>query len=434
MARKDDLQSKSERTRSEAKKSDPRLQDLRRKAEEKLKKIENEMGMVHDDRVQQLVHELHVHQAELEMQNEELRNAQEGLEKSRSRYSFLYDFAPIGYFTCDRQGIVLEINLTGAGQLIYERTMLVGKPFAIHFRNGGKQAFYDHLKKVFESGSKQSCEGIIQRKDGSHFNARLESMLSEHDGDVQCLTAVIDITELKTAEEKLKRSNAELEQFAYSASHDLREPLRTIASFLQLLEKRYRGRLDEKADEYIDFVVDSAHRMGKLLDDLVEFSRLDWKPGRMKAVDCSVALEKAIYDLGTAIEESGAQLTYDPLPTVVADESRISRLFQNLVANAIKFRGKGKSRIHVSAKKKENEWVFSVRDEGIGLDPKFAERIFVVFQRLHTREEYEGTGMGLAMCKKIVKLHGGRIWVESAPGQGATFYFTLPVMETPPKD
>jgi chemotaxis family two-component system sensor kinase Cph1 len=434
MARKDDLLSKLGRNRSKAPKSDLRLQDLRRKAEENLKKIEKELELVDDERVRQLVHELQVHQEELEMQNEELRNAQEELEKSRSRYSFLYDFAPIGYFTCDRQGIVLEMNLTGGGQLGYERTMLIGKPFALHFRTGGKQAFYDHLKKVFESGSKQSFEGIIKRKDGSHFNVRLESMLSEHDGDIQCLSALMDITELKTAEEKLRRSNTELEQFAYSASHDMREPLRTIAGFLQLLEKRYRGRLDEKADEYIDFAVESAHRMGKLLDDLLEFSRLEWKPGKMKPINCSVALEKAIYDLGTAIEESGTQITYDPLPTVVADESQITRVFQNLVANAIKFRGKGKPRIHVSAEEKDNEWVFSVRDEGIGLDPKFAERIFVVFQRLHTKQDYPGTGMGLALCKKIVNLHGGRIWVESELGKGATFYFTLPVMEIPTRE
>jgi chemotaxis family two-component system sensor kinase Cph1 len=239
---------------------------------------------------------------------------------------------------------------------------------------------------------------------------------------------------MKEAEERLKRSNAELEQFAYAASHDLREPLRTVASFVKLLERRYKGKLDEKADEFIAFTIDGINRIEALLSDLLEFSRLGTRARNMRHINAAVALEKAIYDLGSAIEGSGAKITYDQLPVVVANESQIARLFQNLIGNSIKFRGEKKPKIHVSAEQKENEWVFSVRDNGIGIDPQFDKRIFVVFQRLHTRQEYEGTGMGLSFCKKIVDLHGGRIWVESELGKGSTFYFTLPVREVSAKE
>jgi PAS domain S-box-containing protein len=258
---------------------------------------------------------------------------------------------------------------------------------------------------------------------------------------IRSLGMVQDITEQKHAEEELrklteglKRSNAELEQFAYSASHDMREPLRTITGFLRLLEKRYKGKLDEKANEYIDFTIEGVTRLDALLKDMAEFSRLDIRASKFKPVNASVALEQAIYDLRSAIGESGTEITYDLLPTVLGNESQMTRLFQNLISNSIKFRSKKKLRIHLSAEQKGNVLIFSVRDNGIGIDPKYFERIFIVFQRLHTREEYAGTGMGLAMCKKIVELHGGKIWIESEPGKGATFYFTLPVLEASAKD
>jgi len=235
--------------------------------------------------------------------------------------------------------------------------------------------------------------------------------------------------ELGGALQELERSNADLQQFAYAASHDLREPLRTIAGFLKLLERRYKGRLDEKADEFIQYTIEGVTRMEMLINDLLEYSRVETKGGSFKPMNCSVALEKAIFNLPSALEESGAKITYDLLPTVVADETQMTSLFQNLIGNAIKFRGKERLRIHISAEQKDREWVFSVRDNGIGIDPKFFDRIFVIFQRLHTRQEYEGTGVGLAISKRIVERHGGRIWVESRPGEGATFYFTLPVME-----
>lgn len=232
--------------------------------------------------------------------------------------------------------------------------------------------------------------------------------------------------ELKKMSEELRRSNEDLQQFAYVASHDLQEPLRGVASFTKLLEKRYKGKLDEKADEFIDYIIDGASRMQMLIKDLLEYSQVSAQGITFRPVNCSVALEQAIYNLRSAIEESGAEVTYDLLPTVIGEEAQLSRLFQNLIGNALKFRNQEPLKIHISAHREEDEWIFLIRDTGIGIDPKQADRIFVIFQRLHTREKYSGTGIGLAICKKIVERHGGRIWVESEPGKGSTFYFTIP--------
>ena len=260
------------------------------------------------------------------------------------------------------------------------------------------------------------------------------SPINGPDGNVDRLLAVSrDITERKKAEDELRklaaeleRSNSDLQQFAYAASHDLQEPLRTISGFVKLIEKRYKGKLDEKADEFIDYTVDGVKRMQILIKDLLEYSQVGTKGKKFAQTNCSVTLEEAIHSLRSVIEENGVELTYDLLPTVTGDASQLSRLFQNLIGNAIKFRSDKPLKIRISADHKGDEWVFSVKDNGIGIDPKFAERIFVIFRRLHTKEEYEGTGIGLALCKKIVERHGGRIWVESEPGNGSTFYFTIP--------
>jgi signal transduction histidine kinase len=245
-----------------------------------------------------------------------------------------------------------------------------------------------------------------------------------------------DITERKRAEESLSkrtedlaRSNADLERFAYVASHDLQEPLRMVASFTQLLAKRYRGKLDADADEFIGYAVDGARRMQALINDLLTYSRVGTRGKKWAPTSCEAVLEAAQMNLKNAIEETGGVVTHDPLPTVQADETQLRQVFQNLVGNALKFHGSAPPRVHVSAQEVDGEWRFSVRDDGIGIDPQYAERIFVIFQRLHTEAEYPGTGIGLAISKKIVERHGGRIWVESAPGHGATFYFTLGTVE-----
>jgi signal transduction histidine kinase len=232
---------------------------------------------------------------------------------------------------------------------------------------------------------------------------------------------------------ELERSNQELQQFAYIASHDLQEPLRMVTSYLQLLEKRYKGHLDADANDFIHYAVDGAQRMRELIQGLLAYSRVGSHGGPLEVVDSQEIFYQVLDNLQVVIAENGAGVTHGSLPTVMADPTQLTQLFQNLIGNAIKFRNNERPEIHVEADRQEGgvngdtcHWLFSVRDNGIGIEPQYAERIFVIFQRLHTRDEYPGTGIGLAVCKRIMERHGGRIWVESKPGHGSTFFFTLP--------
>jgi light-regulated signal transduction histidine kinase (bacteriophytochrome) len=256
----------------------------------------------------------------------------------------------------------------------------------------------------------------------------------ESDEEILVTAAIRDITTRKTAEmdllrkvEELNRSNEELEQFAAIASHDLQEPLRMVASYTQLLAKRYKGKLDSDADEFIAFAVDGASRMQRLIQDLLTYSRVGTKGKELLSTSSEEALQQALVNLRGAVEESGALVTHDPLPTVMADEMQLIQLFQNLVGNGIKYQNAGVPRIHVSAAPNGGQkWIFSVQDNGLGIDSQYFERIFGMFQRLHRRDEFAGTGIGLAICKKIVERHCGNISVESTPGEGSTFRFALP--------
>ena len=238
-----------------------------------------------------------------------------------------------------------------------------------------------------------------------------------------------EVEERKLAEAELARSNADLEQFAYVASHDLQEPLRMVASYMQLLERRYEGKLDKDADAFIAYAVDGAKRIQKMINDLLAYSRVGTHGREFEATESESAFEYAVANLEQEIEESGGRVTHDPLPAVMADPTQLVQVFQNLIGNAVKFQGESPPRAHVSARKQGREWVFSVSDNGIGFDPKYSERVFIVFKRLHPSSEYGGTGIGLAICKRIVERHGGRMWVSSEPGKGSTFYFTLPAVE-----
>jgi signal transduction histidine kinase len=237
---------------------------------------------------------------------------------------------------------------------------------------------------------------------------------------------------LEAQTSELQRSNRDLEQFAYVASHDLQEPLRKVASFCQLLERRYAGQLDERADQYISFAVDGAKRMQQLINDLLAFSRIGRRTSGRGEVSLDASFHAAMRNLAAAIEESDATITAEPLPTVWGERALLTAMLQNLLSNAIKFRGEQPVRVQLSVRSEGDEYVFRCSDNGIGIEPRYAERIFVIFQRLHAKDEYSGTGIGLAMCKKIVEWHGGRIWLETddkGPGRGTTFTWTLPVAE-----
>jgi light-regulated signal transduction histidine kinase (bacteriophytochrome) len=225
---------------------------------------------------------------------------------------------------------------------------------------------------------------------------------------------------------RVQTDEVRLEQFAYVASHDLQEALRMVNSYTQLLAKRYGGKLDAAADEFINFIVGGATRMCQLISDLLAYSRVSSQGNSFLPTDCQALLTKVLSNLHGAVQEMGAVVTYDPLPVVMADSLQLGLVFQNIISNALKFRGEDSPRVHISAQEMGKDWHISIRDNGIGIDPQFSERIFVIFQRLHSREAYPGTGIGLAICKKIVERHGGRIWADSQPGQGAALHFTLP--------
>ena len=234
--------------------------------------------------------------------------------------------------------------------------------------------------------------------------------------------------------EELARSNRDLEQFAYVASHDLQEPLRMVAAYTQLLAERYRGKLDADADKFIGYAVEGATRMQALIQDLLTFSRVGHNGNAGRSSDCNRVVDEALLNLRGAIEESGAAVTHDTLPTVLAEQAQLIQVFQNLIGNAIKFRGKEKLKIRVSAERQEMQWLFTVADNGIGIAPEYHEIIFAIFQRLHARSEYAGNGVGLAICKKIIEHYGGRIWVKSESGQGSIFHLTLPAVPADDKD
>lgn len=291
------------------------------------------------------------------------------------------------------------------------------------------------IEELLARGICEPYEKEYLRPDGTRVPVYLaDAMLPGPDGQIAAF--ILDITDRKLAEaalqrttEDLRRSNAELEQFAYVASHDLQEPLRMISSYLQLLAGRYRGRLDRDADEFIAYAVDGATRLQSLINDLLAYSRVGTRGHERVPVSAEDLLANALANLQFAREESGAVITHDPLPLICGDPLQLAMVFQNLLGNAIKFRSDELPCIHVGVQQESGEWVFSVRDNGIGFDPKFAERIFIIFQRLNSREAYPGTGIGLAICKRIILRHGGRIWVDSERGKGSVFYFTLPLAQ-----
>ncbi len=289
------------------------------------------------------------------------------------------------------------------------------------------EADYSSLWSTITKGDEWRGEFHNRKKNGEQFwvLASISPIRDAQQRITHYLSIQEDITELKEIQQDLARSNAELQQFAYVASHDLQEPLRMIGSYVQLLSRRYKGKMDAAADEFISFAVDGVERMQKLINDLLAYSRLSTTARPHEVADLNVILEEVRANLKVAIAETGMVIEAADLPQIKVEQSQIMQLFQNLIANAIKFRSPHAPRVTISAQKAGNFWHFSCRDNGIGLDMRYAEKIFVIFQRLNNRLDYPGTGIGLAVCKKIVERHGGRMWVESEIGKGSTFHFTL---------
>jgi len=410
----------------------------------------------------------------------ERKRAEEAVASSEARTRLIIDGAYDAFVAMSADGVITDWNAEAEKTFGWSRQEAVGRALAetliprrdrkahrrglARFLKTGKGPLMNNrieVTAVHRDGHELPIELAIrpaQFGDSYSFNAFLRDVTerklaeeelgrahTELDARVKERTAELaesnrllrrEISERRRADEaaarhaaELERSNAELEQFAHVASHDLKEPLRMVASYLELLQRRYKGRLDDDADDFIHFAVDGALRMRNLMDGLLALSQVGTHGRPFGPTDCEAVVDKAVNDLAVAIAESGAVITRDPLPTVLGDAGQLEQLFQNLVSHAIKFRGEEKPRVHITARRKKTEWLFSVRDNGIGIDSKYSERIFVVFQRLHAREERSGTGIGLAISKKIVERHGGRIWIESRPGEGATFYFTIPRKE-----
>ncbi len=361
------------------------------------------------------------------------KDAERQLARSEAQYRGLLQAAPDAMVVVNQDEEIVLLNIRAEEQFGYARDELLGQKIRTIIPEGfAERLLADGLRSAAEALAQQIGTGIElygRRKNGSHFP--IEIMLSPLDtGDGILVTAAIrDITARKEAEQharELSRSNEELTQFAYVASHDLQEPLRMVISYTQLLSRRYKGKLDSDADEFIAFAVDGASRMQRLIQDLLAYSRVGTKGINLLCVSSEDALQRALTNLQDAIERSGARVTHDPIPVVLADEMQLTQLFQNIVGNAIKYQDQDTPVVHVSAVRNEaGQWVFGIRDNGIGIDPQYFERIFGMFQRLHGRNTFGGTGMGLAICKKIVERHGGTISVESKPGRGSTFRFVL---------
>jgi|SRR3990172_4031567 len=370
--------------------------------------------------------------------NKELEIANKTLRDSEERFNVVFRASPVGLALARLQdGRLLDFNPVFGQIFGLTRENAIGKTSVElgMMATGARSRIVDEVR---EKGSVSNVEVTHTDRNGEKRFLLFSAERILVNDDPCSLTAVIDITERKQVEQRLLKanqelaeSNKELEQFAYVASHDLQEPLRMVSSYMQLLETRYKEKLDSDAQEFIGFAVDGAVRMQRLIHDLLAFSRVGTRGRSPQAVDSGAALTDALQNLKMTIEGEKAIVIFDDLPVVMADKDQLTQVFQNLISNAIKFKGKRRPSISINAQISSGFAEFKVVDNGIGIDPKHAERIFVIFQRLHPREKYEGTGIGLAICKKIVERHGGRIWVESELGKGSTFHFTFPTAPEP---
>jgi PAS domain S-box-containing protein len=366
------------------------------------------------------------------------KDAEAHLAEMEGRYRGLLEAAPEAIVISDPSGRILLVNAQMEKVFGYQREELIGQaveilvPERFRAKHPEYRVGYHAHPRARSMGENLDLRGL--RKDGSEFPVEITLSPLESPEGLLVTAVVRDITERKKFQEhllqtvgELERSNAELEHFAYVASHDLQEPLRMVASYTQLLAKRYKGQLDTDADEFIAYAVDGCTRMQRLINDLLAYSRAGANAKAPRKISSEVALQEALTNLQASIAESGAVVTHDALPIVTMDDTQLTQVFQNLIGNAVKYRSSASPRVHISAAAgNENEWVFSVRDNGLGIDPQYFEKIFVLFQRLHGRDEFEGTGIGLAVCKKMLERIGGRIWLDSQLHHGSNFHFVVP--------
>lgn len=361
---------------------------------------------------------------------------------SDSFFRSLLQAAPDGILVCSADGTITQANDQCLALFGYGRDELIGQKIEILVPDYIRPR-HAALRDGFFANPHRRPMGIGldlvgKRKKGDPVPVEISLSPVDLEGDPCVVSVIRDVTEarridreLKSNNEKLKRSNEELEHFAYVASHDLQEPLRMVGSYAQLLQRRYGDKLDADGQEFIGYAVDGVKRMQALITDLLLYSRLSTKGLEFAPVNCTEVLQQVLANLSPLVATSNAKIDFDALPSVNGDPVQLTQLFQNLLSNAIKFRRPdGPCRIHLSAKRDDDAWHFQVTDNGIGIDLQYGEKIFVIFQRLHGREEYAGTGIGLAVCKKVVERHHGRIWVDSKLDEGSTFHFTVPVLET----
>ncbi len=365
----------------------------------------------------------------------EIRRVQRTVEDERARLRTILETLPVGVALANASGNVVERN--ESMQQVWGMDMPLPdgiERYAVlkgwRPNTGERYRAEDWaMARALLRGETIVGEVIdIERFDGKRATI-INTAAPIRNSEGKIIGAVVtaqDISELRDLERDLKRSNTELQQFAYVASHDMKEPLRMVTSYLGLLEKNNKDKLDPKSKEYVHYALDGAKRMAGMIDDLLAYSRVETKGNELSMVDMNDVLVTVLRDLRMGIKESGASVTNEALPSVTADRRQMAQLLQNLVGNAIKYRSEEAPQIHISAHEDGRDWVFAVADNGIGIDPRYKDRLFQMFQRLHTRDEYEGTGMGLAISKKIIERHGGRIWFESKPGEGSTFYFSIP--------